>query len=469
MSEAQAVSLTPRERVGKALAHVARRVTGRATSTFPRDLQSASAAGQITGLFDSYAPLGYMLPWEVLEHVELLATYNPDYSQAVDNIRTLANSGHELFVDASSTRRRNNIKEFLEDKARTVQERHGGVDGIIDKMLKQAATYGAMCGEWVLNDQLTEVVDFVDINPKFIRFFWDEREQRYVPFQRVNGTQTKEAEKRGQEVRGNCVRLNELTFRYYAFDPAPQSPYGTPPYIAALANIAIQRDMIHNMGQIVKKLGMLGMVDITIESLPPKPGESEESYAQRAGEYLDSYAKIAEEMVRDGGVIHFDDAEVKTVNLTGNAAGATNIFKQNEELIFSGLKSMPSVQGRSYSTTETYAGVAYDIIIRNTLKYQRACKRVIESGYWLMCTLAGESPDKINLKFNENKTLQRLQIAQSEQLEIRNGLLLWENGAIDQTGFCQRMGIQEPKVEMELPAKSVSAAEDTPVPDDQGP
>lgn len=415
---------------------------------------TSNAGAAVKGLFQSYAPLGYMLPWEVLDYVELLATYNPDYSQAVDNIKTLANSGHELFVEAASDLKQRQIKTLLEELARTVQSAHGGVDGVIDKLLDQGATFGAMCGEWVLSEDLTRVVDFVDISPKNIRFFWDRDKGRYTPWQKVTAAQEAEARKAGQRTQNGCVELNELTFHYFAFDAMPESPYGTPPYLAALPNIAIQRDMIANMSQIVKKIGLLGIIDVVVERLPPQPGETPDQYMTRAGGYLDEYAGVVQDMVRDGGMVHFDDVEVKATNLAGNAAGATNIFKQNEELIFSGLKSMPSVQGRSYSTTETYAGVAYDIIIRNTRKYQRAVKRMIESGYWLAASLAGYTPQGITIKFNENKTLHRLQDAQAEALEIKNALTLWVLGIINQTMMAQRLGHDAPVKPMEEPPES---------------
>ena len=440
--------------------------TGRVTSAAIGDPQTVG--GQIKALFQAYKNLPYGLPWEILDYVEILATYNPDYSQAVENIKMLANSGHELFVDGSKLRQKQ-VKDFLESKARLIQESHGGIDGVIDKLLDQAATYGAMCGEWVLNDDLTDVIDFVDINPKLIRFFWDEDEQRYLPFQKVTGAQLEEARKAGQEIRGSCVRLNEITFRYFAFDAAPGSPYGTPPFLAALANIAIQRDMVHNMAQIVKKIGLLAVIDLTIERLAPNPGESDEQFAARAGAYLDQYVEVAEEMVRDGGLVHFDDVTAQTWSIAGNAAGATNIHKANEEMIFSGLKSMPSVQGRSYSTTETYAGVAYEIILRNTRKYQRAAKRMIESGYWLMVTLNPEiqQPEGLRLDFKENRTLNRLQEAQAERAEIENSHTLWFLGIIDQLQVANRHGENQPKTAYELPpappkglGKNPSANED---------
>jgi hypothetical protein len=462
-SDKKAEDLTDGERITSAVKYAGAQgrplKAGGVTSAILGSGDAPNADTQIRRMFQQYAPLAYQLPWEILDYVEILSTYNPDYSQAVENIKMLANSGHELMVDAASDLQRKRVKELLEENARKVQEPHGGIDGVVDKLLDQAATFGAMCGEWVLNEDLTGVVDFADISPKKIRFFWIEEEQRFAPFQKVTSKQAEEAKKQGQEVRGNCVRLNELTFVYYAFDAAPESPYGTPPFLAALQNIAIQRDMVHNMGQIVKKIGLLGMVDLAIERLSALPGESDEEYAARAGAYLDAYTGIAEEMVRDGGLVHFDDVTVMMQQLGGNAAGATNIHKANEEMVFSGLKSMPSVQGRSYSTTETYAGVAYDIIMRNTEKYQRAAKRVIERGYWLMCNLSGLQPDKISLVFNENRALNRQQEALAEKTEIANAVMKWILGILDQRGVAQELGYAEPKTPMtEVPESLISIA-----------
>lgn len=413
-------------------------------------IKESTTSQDIGKLFSSYADLAYMLPWQILDYVELLAVYNPDYSQAVGNIKTLANSGHNLIVEDSSKRRAKNVKSQLEEKARTIQESHGGIDGLIDKLLSQGAVYGAMCGEWIVNEDLTDVIDFVDINPKDIRFF--KVDGKSMPHQKVKAKEAEEAKEKGRTiVNMSFIQLNPMTFRYFAFDAAPSSPYGTPPFLAALANIAIQRDMVANMAQIVKKIGLLGIIDLSVKQLQKMPSEDQSAFEARATQFLDALASVAQDMVRDGGLVHFDDVEAKTYSIAGNAAGATNIFKQNEELIFSGLKSMPSVQGRSYSTTETYAGVAYDIIIRNTQKYQRAAKRMVESGYWLMANLWGDPPDGIKINFNPNKTLHRLQDAQAEKSEIENAWTKWILGLIDQVGVAQELGYSQPKIPLADP------------------
>lgn len=458
-------------------------VRAKARRTVSVGVDKPNADTQISGLFEQYAPLSYLMPWSVLGYVELLATYNPDYSQAVENAKMLANTGHTLYVEGGK-RVAKDVKRKLEEKARTIQERHGGIDGLIEKLLDQALTFGAMCGEWVPNEDLTDIVDFIDVNPKYIRFFWED--EHWAPYQKVDSKGVEEAKARGQKIRNsNCIKLNETTFRYFAFDAAPGSPYGTPPFLASLTNISIQRDMVANMAQIVKKIGLLGIVDLTVKSLPKSPAETQEAYEARAGAYLDNYVPVIEDMVKEGGLVHFDDLEAHTWQIGGNAAGATAIFKQNEELIFSGLKSMPSVQGRSYSTTETYAGVAYEIILRNVAKYQRAVRRMIESGYWLMVSLWGDTPDKIKLKFNNNRELNRLQAAQAEKAELEVAVLLWSLGLIDQVALSQILNAGDPVVEyesvldtpyMELEGKSKQPASDggaadssPPAPSDQRP
>jgi hypothetical protein len=154
-------------------------------------------------------------------------------------------------------------------------------------------------------------------------------------------------------------------------------------------------------------------------------------------------------MLDDGGIVHFEDSQVKATNIGANAAGATNIFTQNEEQVFSGLKSMPSVQGRSYSTTETYAGVAYDIMIRNSIRYQAAVRTMIEYGYYLMAQMWGDKVNKITVAFRSNKSLHRKDDALAEQTEIMNELVKWAAGITNQVDAAHRLGYADPETAYE--------------------
>lgn len=429
----------------------------RGSEARPSVVVGPAVFNNVSGLFQSYSPMAYMMPFELLDYIELLAVYNPDYSQAVENVRTLANPGHTLIITATkgvATK----MKQQIWEKDRQIQHKHGGIEGLLDKLLWQAAVYGAMAGEWVPNEDMTDVVDFIEVNPKTIRFFWETSPEldpwnygpHWAPYQRATAQQIVEAKANGQEIKnGAYLKLNEVTFQYFAFNAAPGSPYGVPPFLAALNNLATQRDMMSNMANVVKKLALFGLIDIEVEPLKVGPGETASAFQARVEAYLDKYSALASSMLDDGGLVHFNDSTITATNLAGNAAGATNIFTQNEEQVFSGLKSMPSVQGRSYSTTETYAGVAYDIMIRNSVRYQRAAKMMVEYGYYLMAQLWGEKVDRIEMKFWQNKSLQRKDTAQAEHYEILNVLFKWAAGFINQVDGAHELGYADPDTALE--------------------
>jgi len=433
---------------GSGSARTLRRPSKGNSEADPSVVTGPAVYSSILGMFRSYAPMSYMLPFEILDYIELLAVYNPDYSQAVANIQTLSNPSHMLIIDATGGVQKR-LKQRIWEKDRQIQRKHGGVEGLMDKLLWQAAVHGAMAGEYVPNESLTDIVDFIDVNPKTIRFFWEPDPEldpwsvgpHWAPYQRATMMQIEEARKNGQKVlNGAYLKLNEITFQYFAFNAAPGSPYGVPPFLAALNNISIQRDMMTNMAAVVRKLALLGLIDIQVQGLKPLPGETQTQFQARAAAFISEYADLAAQMLDDGGLVHFDDSTVTSQNLAGNAAGATNIFTQNEEQVFSGLKSMPSIQGRSYSTTETYAGVAYDIMIRNALRYQRSVGMMIEYGYYLMAQLWGEKVNRITMQFKSNKSLHRKDDAQAEHFEIINILFLWAAGIIGQVDGAHKLG-----------------------------
>jgi hypothetical protein len=393
-----------------------------------------------------YAPLANQLPFELYDYVELVAMYNPDYNQAVDNIKNLANPGFKVLVNAKDGAKADIYREQLRKKQRNINSRNGGFKGIVRSLLTQGAVYGAMCGEWVLDADLTDVVQFAFVNPKSIRFFWDKKENDWHPYQKVPIVpQGVEA------LNTNYIRLNTNTFFYQAIYTVNNNPYGIPPLLAALENISIQREMINNLKSVTKKLGMLGILEVIIDRLPVEPDETPLQYMERCNAFLQNYQGLIQGMVNEGGVVHFDDTKIDNLSIAERTQGAMEIFSGNEEQIFSGLHSLPSVQGRSYSTTETYAGVAYEILLRSVSDFTDAVGYIMEKGCWLMDRLWNIGVDSIEFEFGENKSLNSLQAAQTEAILLNLDMWLWENGLLDQPQVGQRHGIDVPARVLEVP------------------
>jgi len=398
-----------------------------------------------------YASMANRLPFELYDYVELVAMYNPDYSQAVDNIKNLANPGFKTIVNSKDQAKAQEYRDRLKQKNKNLKPRNGGFDGIINGLLRQGAVYGAMSGEWVANATLDDVVDFAFVNPKYIRFFWDEIENDWHPYQKITYGLSNSNLDRPDEKFG-CVRLNTNTFFYQALYTYNNNPYGIPPLIAALDPLGTQREMTGNLKSITKKLGMLGILEVIIERLPQEPDETPQEYMNRCSTFLTNYQGLIKDMVNEGGIVHFDDTKIDNLSIAERAQGGAELFKLNEEQVFSGLHSLPSVQGRSYSTTETYAGVAYELLLRSIGDFTAAVKFIMEHGCWLMDKLWGIGVDDIDFNFGENKSLNLLQNSQAEAISLTSDMWMWENGLLDQTQVGQRHGIDVPARPMVTPA-----------------
>jgi len=414
------------------------------------------SVGQIfTYLTNMYGSMALSLPFELYDYVELMAIYNADFSQAVDNVKNLANPGFNILVNSKDDNKAAEYRRLLTLKERTLKPKFGGFHGIANGLVKQGAVYGAMCGEWIANADLTDIVDFVFLNPKNIRFFWDKEEQDWHPYQKVNMMQIDMAKKRGQEIRNlDCIRLNTTTFLYYNAFAINNNPYGIPPFISALEPLGIQRQLINNLKSITKKMGMLGILEVVIEKLPMEAEETFNQYLERCQKFLQNYQGLIQNMVNEGGIVHFDDSEVKMISIAEKAEGAEKLFTLNEEQAFSGLHTLPSVQGRSYSTTETYANVSYEILLRSIGDFTMGAKYIIEQGCWLMDRVWGVGVDEITLDFVENKAVNQLQKAQAEAISINNDLALWRNKILNQTNVAQRHGIDVPVEPLDAPIES---------------
>lgn len=393
--------------------------------------------------------LPFDMPWEILEYMEVLASWDPDFSSAVDNVRNLAGREFNIHPVGGNTRNVEVVAKRIYKKFRTIGPRHGGgITSIVDNLVVQAATYGAMAGEWLISDDLRDVIDFVLINPKSIRFFWIEEEGRYAPFQKVSITAASDALKRGQEVRGSCIRLNDASFVYAPYHNSVGGPYGIPPFIAAIANVGIQNNMMKNLKQVVRKLGMLGVFDMTIKSLEMRPGESDANYQARVEAYLQSYVPIAEQLASDGSLIHYDDLELDLTSLQGNSAGAATLHRTNRDMIHTGLKNFNMIQSeRASSTIDTLAGLSFDLMLRSAKKYQFGVASILRQGFLLMDALwRTNALTDLVVVFEKNRPINRLYDALAYGAEIKNQNTLWVNGLISQDEVAMGLGIEHPPV-----------------------
>ncbi len=116
----------------------------------------------------------------------------------------------------------------------------------------------------------------------------------------------------------------------------------------------------------------------------------------------------------------YEDVSVEHKSVTADARGAADLFQLGEEQLTSGLDMDPSLLGRNYSTTETYAGVVHESFIMKLLERQRLVKRFLERVYWLHLVLRGFKVDKVRVSFNQPRSLSPQSDAQAENFRLLN-------------------------------------------------
>ena len=296
-------------------------------------------------------------------------------------------------------------------------------------MLRQGAINGAVSLEWVPASDLSGIERAVLVPIKSISFRYDKTEDRYLPTQYIS--------------QGNqYIDLNELTYYYFPLETSDNSPYGIPPFVAALGNTIIQLYMMDNLKFVMKKIGMLGLVDAVLKTPPANIGETDAAYQTRMLSYLNDFAKNFSENYRDGISAHFDSAEIKMQSVGADVRGAKDLLQMNEEQIFSGLKTDPAMKGRTYSTTETYAGIVYAKMIKQLSFYQRLCKRAIEKGYKLHLLLNNISVD-ISCTFNPNPTFKPIDDATADQIKTDTVITKMDAGIIGPDDAARELGYEK--------------------------
>jgi hypothetical protein len=361
--------------------------------------------------------------------------FNPDFSQYVQNIINMTNTGHTLTVTASSKRRAEQALTRLNESAARIYRIGAGVDGLVNAYLAQAAWSGAISSEDVVDFGARRVEKVVMVPVEQIRFRYIDDE--YVPHQQPG-------------VGAGFVRsplglipLNPVTYRYYATQTVENSPYAKPPATAALDPImGPQKDLLENIKYVAKKFGLFGLISISIKKPDPESGESTQAYQSRLRTYQSQVAAAARGVSSTGIIVTYEDQTLEHKAITSDSRGVEEFWKMSEGQVFSAMSSHPVFHGRPDSSTETYANVVYNFMLAQGHNFQRPVKRRQERTYRLDLMLAGLVIEGLAMTFNREPARNPLQQAQADLLNDNRSILKAEKGIISPDQAAQEMGYE---------------------------
>lgn len=390
-------------------------------------------------------------PLEIYDLLNNLCLQVPDLRQAVGHIVNLGNTGHIVQLKGDTESAIEAAVDRMERKAQVIFPWAAGSDGLINNMFAQVARTGAISMEWVPKADLSGIANVFVVPVSEIRWVPRPDMMGYYPVQIpknlmswTNGTKPL------------MIVLNPRTFYYANAEMLDNCPYAIPPFLAALEPVALQRSMVKNIYKVVKKLGIMGLMTYAVEPPKPHPGESDEKYHARCMKYLEEVTCQIKDNFGDGIAAGFKGAFEFTIQgVSGDARGIAEIFKQNEEQLFSAISADPAMHGRTYSTTETYASVVYSKMISQLDNIQRMVAHAMEFGWGLDFLLAG-LPADVKVAFKASQALSNLQEAQSKMVEIANAEALYQGGVIDQDQKANLLGYPIPAEDSPRPDPAVA-------------
>ena len=242
------------------------------------------------------------------------------------------------------------------------------------------------------------------------------------------------------------------------------SPYAIPPYLPALYSIFIQKDSLENIKNIIKKFGLLGFLSASKKApFRPfgKPGKSEAEYEEEEDRKLRKFAKSFIEDFSKGVAVSYDNVSYDYKSFGADTArGAKDIFQEVEQQVASGLDIDPALLGRTYSTTETYAGVVYSAFLSQLSNYRRIIKRFLEKGYKMHLTLQGFDVSSLKVSFNETEGLKPKEQKEAEEVKVRTVLAKYDARIIDADTAARELGYEkatgQPQPNFQPPTKKMA-------------
>lgn len=393
--------------------------------------QSQNQGVTLGSVMSQYYGVEPDFPRKIGAVIARLCMYNADFSLALENIVTLSNTEFDLEFEGVSDKQ---TKQVLQNQKYWYS--NGGINGLRNDLFTQLVVHGVISAEIIPSNSLKDVYRVVLVAPETIVFKRSSETGEYEPWQNING---------------KSIKLNTATYKYTAFRRFSEKPYGVPLYLAALESVVIERSMAANMTEIIRKLGILGFMEVLLEQpgkLTVQNGgrnETDSQYASRMQGIL-SDAKVAmENGISNGFLIGFKGKhEFDMKDTTANVAGAESLIRLNTETKHTGLKQNPFLLGKNYSTTETLANVILTILAAQVKNYQGIIDSFLEQVYELDLELSGAKNYTVTIASVRPLITDQSKEQTTFSTKIDNYDKLYKQGVISQEQRAQALDYETP-------------------------
>lgn len=410
------------------------------------------------------APVPTNFNFKALQFLQNLSIYNPHISMAVENVVALGNTDYKIDFGEIGEGQSTALRKLLNKDVPNWYEFSDGEDSMDNDILTQLAITGTISAESVIKKDLRGIQNIVRVDPYYIRFAYDPEKAVHIPLQEIGGlmnginmTNTKYP---------GYIELNPYTYFYIAMRRQGEMPYAIPPFMAAIESILIENDMIKNLQNMMRRLGMMGFLSVLVNAPPQRQGENESTYNGRLNSYLEKLRPTVEKGFHRGVVLGFKDTHEFKVHSPMNPAAAENTLKMVKSLIYAGVKQDPNMHGENYSVTETFGRVIMEKMTQQVSNYQRVLGTFKSKIFKLHLWLNGKFVDEVNVKYDRSSVHDEKRDQEVLTQKITNTGLLYQAGIIDQTKRANMLGFDEAAEDQPLETDLLKIAKLKPQPTD---
>lgn len=318
-------------------------------------------------------------------------------------------------------------REILDNLDRRIggfqNERERGIDALAQQFFLSVFTYGAFCGEAVLDNRRRQIERFVVVDPATVRFRLNPATREYKACQ--------------IQADGSLVKLNPASFFYFGLDTDGLSPYGRSPLLALPLVIRIQQQMLNDMARAQHNAGY-PTIHFRMATPESAPRESLNHFNERKQNELEKMRGEIFTRETDSNLVTYDNVEVRYLSPDGASRQWEESIHAIGEQVISALHLAPFMIGRNWGTTQSWGTAQYQLLTNNARTVQEGAKRLADWLRNLELILQG-IPLNVTHQFAPHHHLDALDRARSLQISARTLLDLSEKGMIASETAKQRI------------------------------
>jgi hypothetical protein len=216
-----------------------------------------------------------------------------------------------------------------------------------NQMAKYALLRGAIGLETVLGRD-KRLFKMVVVDPVTV-MFKQPLPNQFVPYQR--------------NLQGQEVQLNVPTFFWNILDPDASSPFETPPFLPAIQAVLFNLSVLQDLQKIVKRTAFprisIQIIEETLRKFAPAEAQMDPKVmAKWLNGQREDIGNALKNLAPEDAAVFFDSLKIGMLETQSNATvDYSPLIKVIDQRVITGLKSMPTILGRQFGSSQTLGGV----------------------------------------------------------------------------------------------------------------